>query len=107
MFEAKAREYFKGACHHFLVSATEVPETVQLVLTKELFIQYSMSKVRSEHKVNFLWKYDMTSYRSSPNKDMCIMQNGLEYHISYGLLNGLDSVNYMTTTYVFKNCFYM
>ena len=27
----KAKEYFKGACHHFLVSATEVPEIVQLV----------------------------------------------------------------------------
>ena len=31
----KAKEYFKGACHHFLVSAAEVPEIVQLVFNME------------------------------------------------------------------------
>ena len=28
MFEAQAREYFHGACDHFLMPETEVPETV-------------------------------------------------------------------------------
>ena len=53
MFEAKAREYFQGACHHFLVPATEVPEKVQLVFSMELLTISSMSQVRSEHKVCF------------------------------------------------------
>ena len=44
IFEAKAREYF-------LVPATEVPETVQLVFSMELLTIYSICEVRSEHKV--------------------------------------------------------
>ena len=32
MFEAKVRNYFQGAFHHYLVPDTEVPETVQLAL---------------------------------------------------------------------------
>ena len=32
----KAEEYFKSACHHFLVSATEVPEIVQLVFNMDI-----------------------------------------------------------------------
>ena len=51
MFEAKAREYFKGACDQFLVKATEVPEMVWLVFRMELFAISSMSEVGSEHKV--------------------------------------------------------
>ena len=50
MFEAKAREYFQGVCHHFLVPATEVPETGQLVFRMELL---KISEVRREHKVCF------------------------------------------------------
>ena len=46
MFEA-------NACRHFLVSATEVPETVQLVFSMELLAMSSMSEVRSEHNVCF------------------------------------------------------
>ena len=49
----KAIEYFKDARHHFLVSATEVPEIVQLVFNMELLAIYSMSEVGSEHKVCF------------------------------------------------------
>ena len=49
----KAKEYFKGACHHFLVSATEVPEIIQLVLNMELLAISSMSEVGSEHKICF------------------------------------------------------
>ena len=53
MFESKAREYFKGACHHFLLPATEVLETVQLVFSMELLAISSMSEseVSSEPKV--------------------------------------------------------
>ena len=36
MLEAKAREYFQCARHSFLVPATELPETVQLVFIMEL-----------------------------------------------------------------------
>ena len=36
-------EYFQAACHHFLVPATEVPETVQLVSRMELLAISSMS----------------------------------------------------------------
>ena len=54
IFEAKAREYFQGACHHFLVPATEVPETVQLVFSMELLAISSMSEVRSEYKITIL-----------------------------------------------------
>ena len=39
ILEAKAREYFQGSCHHFLVWATDVEETIQLVLSMEL-LQY-------------------------------------------------------------------
>ena len=49
----KAIEYFKDACHHFPVSATEVPEIVQLVFNMELLAISSMSEVGSEHKVCF------------------------------------------------------
>ena len=44
-----AKEYFQGDCHHFLLSATEVPEKVQLVLNMELLAISSMSEVTSEH----------------------------------------------------------
>ena len=37
----------------FLVSATEVPEIVQLVFTMDLLAISSMSEVGSEHKVCF------------------------------------------------------
>ena len=47
----KAKDYFKGACHHFLVSATEVLEIIQLVFNMELFAMSSMSEVGSEHTV--------------------------------------------------------
>ena len=50
MFEANASKYFQGACHHFRVPATEVPETLQPVLSMELFAISSMSEVRSEPK---------------------------------------------------------
>ena len=53
MNEAKAREYFEGSCHQFLVPATEVMETVQLFLSMELLAMSSLSEVRSEHKVCF------------------------------------------------------
>ena len=43
----------KDACHHFLVSATEVPEIVQLVFNMELLAIASMSEVGIEHKVSF------------------------------------------------------
>ena len=49
----KAKEYLKGACHHFLVSATEVPEIVQLVFNMGLLAISSMSEVGSQHKVCF------------------------------------------------------
>ena len=51
-----AKEYFSGACHNFLVPATEVLETVQLVVSMELLAISSMSEVRSEHKVCFVIK---------------------------------------------------
>ena len=38
---------------YFLVSATEVSEIVQLVFSMESLAIYSMSEVRSEHKVCF------------------------------------------------------
>ena len=53
MFEAKALEFFQGACDHFLVPATEVPETVRLVLTMELLAVSIMSEFGSEHKFWF------------------------------------------------------
>ena len=46
-------EYFKGACHNFLVAATEVSEIIQLVFNMELFAISRISDVRSEHKVCF------------------------------------------------------
>jgi hypothetical protein len=49
----KAKDLFKGACHHFLVAATEIPEIVQLVLNMELFAISSMCEIGSEHKVCF------------------------------------------------------
>ena len=49
----KTVDYFKGACHHFLVSATEVTEVVQLVFNMELHAISSMCQVGSEHKVCF------------------------------------------------------
>ena len=49
----KCKEYFKGASHHFLVSATDVPEIVQLVFNMEFLAISSMSEVRSEHNVYF------------------------------------------------------
>ena len=49
----KAKEYFIGACHHFLVSTTEVPEIVHLVSSMELLAISSKSEVGSEHKVGF------------------------------------------------------
>ena len=49
----KAKEYFKGACHHFHVSAAEVLEILQLVCNMELLVISSMSEVGSEHKVGF------------------------------------------------------
>ena len=44
-----AKGYLKVASHLFLVSATEVPEIVQLVLNMELLAISSMSEVGSEH----------------------------------------------------------
>ena len=41
MFEAIAREYFQGACDHFLVPATAAPETVRLIFGMYLTI-YSL-----------------------------------------------------------------
>ena len=38
IFEAKDIEYFQGACHHFLVPATEVPKMVQVVFSMELLV---------------------------------------------------------------------
>ena len=38
----KPNKYFKGACHHFLVSATVVMEIVQLVFNMELLAISSM-----------------------------------------------------------------
>ena len=52
----KAKYYFKGACHHFPVSATKVPEIVQLVFNIEFLAISSMSEVGSEHKVCF-WAF--------------------------------------------------
>ena len=49
----KAKEYFKSACHRFLVSATKVPDIVQVVFNMELFAISRMSEVGSEHKVCF------------------------------------------------------
>ena len=49
----KAKEHFKGACHHFLVSATKVLKVVQLFCNMELLAISSMSEVGSEHKVCF------------------------------------------------------
>ena len=49
----KAKYYLKGACDHFLESATEVPEIIQLVFNMELFAISSMCEVGSEHKVCF------------------------------------------------------
>ena len=49
MFKAKAREYLKGACHHFFVPATEVQE----IFIMELLAIPKMSEARSEHKVCF------------------------------------------------------
>ena len=40
-------------CHHFLVQATKVLETVQLVFSMELLTISSMFEVSSDHKVNF------------------------------------------------------
>ena len=48
-----AKDYFKGACQHFLVSATEVPEIIQLVFNMELLAISRMSEAGSEHKVCF------------------------------------------------------
>ena len=45
--------FFKGACHHCLVSVIEVPEIVQLAFTMELLAISFMSEVSSEHKVCF------------------------------------------------------
>ena len=53
MIEAKAREYFLGACDHIFVPATEVPKTIWLVFSMELLATSSMSEVGSEHKVWF------------------------------------------------------
>ena len=49
----KAIDYFKDARHRFLVSATKVPELVQLVLNMELLAISSMCEVGSEQKVCF------------------------------------------------------
>ena len=51
MVEAKASEYFQGACDHFLAQATEVPVTEQLVFKMELVATSSKSEVGSEHHV--------------------------------------------------------
>ena len=48
MFEAKARKYFPDVCHHFLVPATEVPETVQLAFSMEILTISSMSGVNTK-----------------------------------------------------------
>ena len=53
MFEAKAREYFQGACDHFLLPATEVLETLRLVFSMELLAISSISVVGSDHKDSF------------------------------------------------------
>ena len=49
----KAKECFKGTSYHFFVSATEVPEIVQMVFDMELLAKSCMSEVGSEHKVCF------------------------------------------------------
>ena len=70
MFESKVRDYFKGACPHFLVPAPEVPETVKLVFSIELLKIPSMSEVRSVHKVCFGASLILTgilSSKKSPN----------------------------------------
>ena len=48
MIEAKAQDYFQGACDHILVPATEVPEKIWLVFSMELLATSIMSKVGSE-----------------------------------------------------------
>ena len=53
MIEAKAIEYFQGACYHILVPATEVQETIWLVSSIDLLAIYRMSEVGSEYKVWF------------------------------------------------------
>ena len=45
IFEAIAREYFPGACDHFLELATEVQGTVRLIFVMELLTLYSIIKV--------------------------------------------------------------
>ena len=45
--------YAQGACHHFFMSAAEIPEIVKLVINMQLLAISSMSEVRSEHKVCF------------------------------------------------------
>ena len=59
MAEAKAREYFHGALDHFLVPATEVPESVQLVFGMDLLKIYSLCQtnfvgLHSDLKKGFL-----------------------------------------------------
>ena len=52
----KAQEYFKGACHHFLVSATKVLEIEELVFNMEIIAISSMCEVEREHNVCF-WAF--------------------------------------------------
>ena len=51
-FVSHMRDFY-GACHHFLVSATEVPEIVHLVFNMELLAISSMCAIGSEHTVCF------------------------------------------------------
>ena len=51
----KAKDYFKVAGPHFLVSATEVLKIIQLVLNIKLLAITSMSEVGSEH--SWFWGF--------------------------------------------------
>ena len=47
MIEAKAREYFQGACDHILAPATDVPETIWQVFSIELLAAWSWEWTQS------------------------------------------------------------
>ena len=48
-FNVIAREFFQGACDHFLVTVMWALGTVRLILGMELLTIYSLSEVDSEH----------------------------------------------------------
>ena len=49
----KAKEYFNGALHHFLMSAAKALEILQLVCNMELLVISKMSEFGSQHKACF------------------------------------------------------